>query len=512
MKNTLRSTLAALMAVLALGLCACGDPGSVVSGPGVTAGSGTSGSAGEGQTNATGDATGFATGQTGVTGGGSGAASGNAGSRTVASAGKNSTTRGAGTTATTRNSASGSQEPQQEELPVKNMNGRTFTFAAPSWDIVDLESAWVKTLAEKYNCKFENLQLSSDYTTLYSSIMAGDPIADVVVFNYTTFYTAVKRGFLRDLTNSQYIDHTDTEQFIPASQELLTTVNDKLYGLIDTYAFRRVLVYNRSLITGSDDLQTLQNNGQLTWDKLREVLQKVVDAGKQGIAGKMNENDVLSSFILANGGRYVSRNGLTFTYTLDTQNTRDAINYVQELQQGGLIMPMDGGNYLYPQTQFCKGRVSMMIADGWNLDYIASNAKFDYGIVLLPSKNDPGDLLIDLSEFESYGIPASVSAPEDVELIFAAWKAEETTRGEGKSETLSRKVEALANASDQNVLKEYAAAIDRGEGTVDYRNAVASYYDDGLYSLEYKCLNKEISAQSFLESIGTVYQSKVSNF
>lgn len=398
-------------------------------------------------------------------------------------------------------------------LPVKDMKGRTFTFAAPSWDVVDTSAAWVKKLEQTYNCHFANRQLGSDYSTLYTSIISKSPLADVVVFNYSNFYAAVKRGFMRDLSSSAYIDPKDTSLYIPAMQEKLTTINGKVYGLIDTYAFRRVLVYNRQLINGADDLQTLSNAGQLTWDKLYQILQKVVKGGKSGIAGKMYESDVLQTFVLANSGQFYTRDGLKFTYTLDSKNTRDALTYVQSLQQAGLIMPMDGGNYLYPQTQFVKGRVAVMIADGWNLDYVASKAKFDYGIVLVPSKDDPKNGLIDLSEFETRCIPSSVSAPEDVELILAAYmQAAKAAEENEKKVSFDGKYNNLANDGDRAVLKAYAAAIDAGRGVVDYRSALADFYNDGINVIEKHCLYGEITVQSYLESVGSIYKAKADSF
>lgn len=398
------------------------------------------------------------------------------------------------------------------ELPVKDMKGRTFTFAAPSWDdTVNVDADWVKALEKKYNCKFKNLNLNNDYTTLYSSILAGNPIADVVVFNYTNFYPAVKENLLLELKSSENINYQDSECFIPKAQEKLTTVNGKLYGAIDTYAFRNLLVYNRSIIKGEDDLLTLYNNGKLTWDKLYEILQKVVASGKQGIAGEMNEEGILQSFILANGSTWFKRDGgLNFTYCLDNQNTRDALSYVQKLKASNLTMPLDGGNYLYGQTQFAKGRVSMMIVDGYNLDYIAKNAKFDYGVVMLPNK-DGSKGLVDLTEFECYSIPRTVNNPDDVQLIFAAWKQAEEANNEGKQWSLENKTDDL-DTKDAAIIKEYAKRIENADGIIDYRNVLVDYYGDDINTQEKKCLYSEITVQAYLERVGQIYIKGANDF
>lgn len=398
------------------------------------------------------------------------------------------------------------------KLPVKDMGGRTFTFAAPSWDdTVNVDADWVKELEKKYNCKFKNLNLNNDYTTLYSSILAGDPIADVVVFNYTNFYPAVKKNLLLELKSSGNINYQDSSCFIPKAQEKLTTVNGKLYGAIDTYAFRNLLVYNRSIITGEDDLLTLYNNGKLTWDKLYEVLQKAVKSGKKGIAGEMNEEGILQSLILANGSTWYKRDsGLNFTYCLENQNTRDALAFAQKLKASNLTMPLDGGNYLYGQTQFAKGRVAMMIVDGYNLDYIAKNAKFDYGVVMLPNK-DGSKGLVDLTEFECYSIPATVNNPDDVQLIFAAWKQAEEANNEGKNWSLENKLDDL-DSKDQAIIKEYAKRIENADGIIDYRNVLVDYYGDDINTQEKKCLYSEITVQAYLERVAKLYKKGATDF
>lgn len=397
------------------------------------------------------------------------------------------------------------------KLPVRDMGGRTFTFAAPSWDdTVNVDSDWVKELEKKYNCKFKNLNLNNDYTTLYSSILSGNPIADVVVFNYTNFYPAVKKNLLLEMKNSENINYQDSTCFIPKAQEKLTTVNGKLYGAIDTYAFRNLLVYNRQIITGDDDLLTLYNNGQLTWDKLYEILEKVGKNGK-GIAGEMHEEGVLQGLILANGSTWYTRDGgLNFTYCLENQNTRDALSFAQKLKKAGLTMPLDGNNYLYGQSQFAKGRVATMIVDGYNLDYIAKNAKFDYGVVMLPNK-DGSKGLVDLTEFECYSIPVSVANPDDVQLIFAAWKQAEEANNEGKNWSLENKLDDL-DVKDQAIIKEYAKRIENADGVIDYRGVLVDWYGDDINVEEKKCLYSEITVQAYLERVGKIYKKGAADF
>ena len=400
--------------------------------------------------------------------------------------------------------------PPSKTLPVKDMKGRTFTFCAPSWEFFDLEEDWIKELQSKYNCKLKNLQLS-DYSTLYSSILAGDPLADVITLSDTYFYKYVQKKLLLDLAATKYIDVNDSSLYITGNKSIFT-VDGKTYGVINTYPFERVLAYNKSIIKGNDDLQTLADAGKLTWDKLYEILAKVSKSGVSGITGQMYESDVLETFIEANGGRIFKRDGgLNFTYTLDSQNTRNAISYAQKLYTNGCVMSLNGGNYLYPQSQFSKGKVAVMIADSWNLKTIFSKAKFDVGLVLVPAGPNASAPLVEQTVFSCYSVPSTVENPEDVGLIFAAW-AKAADNRDGKSAFLNYWKDIMDDEKNMGVLKQYISVVDSGKSVVDYKNSMTSFYDDGLFGLQQETLLGNISAQSYLERVGSIYKSKAEDF
>lgn len=410
------------------------------------------------------------------------------------------------------NKVTGSNGGSTSSKPViKDMNGRTFTFCAPSWDPIKTDESYVKQLEKTYNCKFKNLQLA-DYTTLYSSILSGNPIADVILLPESKFYVYAQKKLLYSLSDISTLNVNDNNIYLTAQNNNFT-INGKVYGLArDNYALQRVLVYNRSIVKGSDDLQTLANNGQLSWDKIREILKKAVGSGVSGIAGMMQESDVLGTLIHANGGRVFSRDNLKFTYTLESQNTRNAISFAQNLYSSGLIMSNNGGNYLYPQSQFSKGKVAMMIANSWNLNYIFDHAKFDIGLVLMPGGPDVNGPLIEQTEFSSYSIPATANSPEDIGIIFTAWAIEADKNGDSKNHFITYWDDIIGDSNNMSVIKEYVAQVEKGNVCVDYENAITNLYDDGLYGLENKVLYGDISAQSYLESVGNVYMSKAADF
>lgn len=404
-------------------------------------------------------------------------------------------------------------EAGMDNLPVKDMGGRVFRIHTGSVGNREEYDDWLLELEETYNCRIEFVN-AGDYSTIANSIMSGDPLADVISMNDSYFYNFVNRKLLLDLNRLEYIYPEDADYYWQGVTQI-ATVGDACYG-VDTSVspVRRVLVYNKNLINGEDDLQTLQANGELTWTKLAEVLQKVVNSGKGGLAGQMYTSDVVEAFIAANGGRIYERDGLTFTYALDTPNTRNAIAFVQEMYLNGLI-PDNPGNWQYPQSQFAKGKYGAFIADNWNLSYIYQKAKFDIGIVLLPMGPDAPAQdhgLVDYTVFSCYAIAATTENPEDVALIYSAYVRGQNENGGGKQNWRLAWEDMVDDEQNMAVLETYITAVSNGTCFVDYKNAVTTLYDDGIYEYQEHVTKAMISPQAYLESVGPIYVAKAEDF
>ena len=131
---------------------------------------------------------------------------------------------------------------------------------------------------ENLNCKIKHYPLLSDTDrdNLTNSILAGKPIADFFTQG-PGVYNFASKGMLYPISDLECINVND-----PKWNKLIreySTINGKTYGIYwKQNVFRNVLVYNKSLIKGDDDLYTLQKNGKLTWDKLFAIAQKVQQA------------------------------------------------------------------------------------------------------------------------------------------------------------------------------------------------------------------------------------------
>ena len=411
--------------------------------------------------------------------------------------------------------ASGSFADEQgmDTLPVKDMGGRVFRFGfSEVLDRDDYED-WLLQLEKDYNCQIEIVN-AGDLGSVAVSIKGGTPVADVITMDDTYFYKFVRQALLIDLAELENIYPMDTRYYWKSTQEA-ATVDGKTYGVSCAPGdWRRILMYNKDIVNGDDDLQMLAEKGELTWEKLAEILQRVAMSGKAGLAGQMYESDILETFVVANGGRMFERDGLKFKCVYDSANSRNAIAFVQTLWNNGCLFE-NKGNWQYPQSQFAKGKAGVFIADAWNMEYIYSKAKFDIGMVLMPMGPDsetPGAGLIEQTVFNCYSIPITAENPEDVALVLSAFVKAQAEAGYGKESWRSTWGDIVDDEKNMKVLEAYAAAMEAGGCFQDYKAAVTMLYVDGIYELQQDATKAKMSPQAYLETVIPIYEAKAADF
>lgn len=431
-------------------------------------------------------------------------------------------TGGGGSTATgdegqsdTGSTASGTVPTAPTPVEQKDFGGREFRYGcswAPWWS-ADPEGVEVRETFEKqYNCKLTYVPLTSDddYSTLMTSIMSGNPTVDY--FNSTgnrTLYW-IQKGLIAPLSQYQDIHLEDTSVWVSSITDYYT-VDGKAYGSWPASAatVREVLMYNKSLINGEDDLYTLQKEGKLTWDKLYEIARKVSTGGVYGITSMQSQTELLDTLVLSNGGSVYSRQGdsLNFTYTYDSDATRYAMSTLQKWSSANLILPTIGSNYTYPQQQFAKGRVAMMVADNWNISYAYEKAKFKIGIVLFPAgpNNTSTPYYVNQSCAFADFVCATAKNPADVVFVMNYFGTQQVATQDSWEITYG---DLLGDDEALESLRTYQKLISEGKYTVDYKSLLDSgdIYSNNLWSNENALMMREMTPQQFLETVGPLYR------
>lgn len=398
--------------------------------------------------------------------------------------------------------------------PIKvDFKGRVFKYAANWTEPVD-DNNYVKKkdfIQKTYNCKIEHIPLldADARTNLINSINAGAPIVDWFtqgpgVYNYA------KNGMLYPISDIKTIDIND-----PKWNKLIkdySTINGKTYGIYwKQNVFRNVLLYNKSLIKGEDDLYTLQKNNKLTWNKLFDIAKRVWAKGTPGISATMDLNDFTNLFIAANGGKLATRGkGFDFTYTYDSKNTRNALNIIQDWYKSGVILDVGGKSYLYAHSEFYKGRLGMICCDNWQMSDIFKKSKFKVGAVLFPAGPDANLPLVEQNLQEFYMVPSSVQKPDEIGYLINIYADYDI-----KNEPSWQEIWGDMVDDDEilDTLKKYTNAIEKKQYFMDYRDILmGAIYDNGVYAMLVEVARSRLTPQAYLESIGPVCKAAIAEF
>ena len=238
--------------------------------------------------------------------------------------------------------------------------------------------------------------------SLQPLIMAGKKVGDVieplscnVLSLASSNYIVPWNGTGIDVKSPNYISRW-TE---------LNTYNGKTYGIqfqkpID---IRTCIVFNKTLLkkygVNADGIYDLVKKNQWTFEKFREyVIAATKYNGNEAVSYGLGGTPIklAMGFVAANGGATASLVNKKVVSTLDTDNVKYALTYLNGLIHNDRAYNIaekisDGTHYLnydtdgYYQKLFKNGKVAFWIDEGWVLEQqVKGKVNFDYGILPLP--------------------------------------------------------------------------------------------------------------------------------
>lgn len=310
---------------------------------------------------------------------------------------------------------------------VRDLKGRTITCVA-WWDGTDRNTAAGKIMSEVevlLNCRYVERKMSS-YQALYTSILAGAPIADLFCpYDQGTLQLANK-GLLTPLdTLSEF--NLKEDCWDPATIAE-TTLNGHVYGISRNFQWRSVLIYNKTMFkaNGWEDLYTLQKNGKLTWAKLEEILKKAKSVSgdtvnRYGLVPVYSVREFGLDLLKANGVATISRVGDTTKLVNNLTNNPAATHALTTLQnwagEKGILYDTRNLGWDSGREVFYTHKAAMALIDYSQLGTILEHANFDMGLVLFPHGPDTANDLVVHSSVPVV-IPANVKNPNDVALYW----------------------------------------------------------------------------------------------
>ncbi len=317
---------------------------------------------------------------------------------------------------------------EKQEVEVRDLNKRTIRFLS-NWEEPvkgnsDRENIyWAKKIEveETYNCTYEHIYLSDTtvYDTFISSILSGDPMADIVSYKRNPF-PAIRQGLFYDLSDLKEFDFTDEKWFKAVND--MGSVNGKQYLMFSNkFVALNLIFYNKDVFNqyGQEDLWTLQKNGDLTLDKLVEIAKAITKAtGKPSMRGDMGASTVHNMFAKANGVLPIEKisDKLEFKVNINSTASVDSYNAAQQLITDGILNNgLDSTSWTYSRSQFNAGQVPILMGSE-NIISHFTEADFEVGMCVMPTTD--GDMVTTAEDIAWCAIPYNTKKPEDVALIW----------------------------------------------------------------------------------------------
>ncbi len=314
------------------------------------------------------------------------------------------------------------------EEVIRNLNGRTIRFLA-NWEEPvkgnsDRENIyWAKKteIEKKYNCKYEHIHLADTtvYDTFISSILSGDPMADIVSYKRNPF-PAIGQGLFYDLSKLEEFDFEE-DKWLKTVNNMGKVNNNQYLMFSNKFVALNLIFYNKDIFNqyNQDDLWTLQKDGKLTLDKLISIASDISKTtGTPSMRGDMGAVTVHNLIAKANGVVPIEKidNELNFKVNLNTTKCVDAYNKAQQLITDGVLSNgLDSTSWTYSRSQFNAGLVPILMGSE-NIISHFTEADFEVGMCVMPTVD--GKMVTTAEDIAWCAIPYNAQKPEDIALIW----------------------------------------------------------------------------------------------
>jgi len=325
-------------------------------------------------------------------------------------------------------------EPIEPVEEVYDFEGRVIT-AAAWWDLAPQAGTVVgdrallreAELEKEFNVSIEWLNIPWDgfMETLTASVLAGDPVADIIRIAPEWFYPLVKGGFLQPL--NELFDLTKEKWIRPGIE--YATIEGNTYGFDAGRLWPEgVLFFNKTIFErdGLPDLYELMRNREWTWDKMFEVAKQATrDLDGDGTIDQWGIGGIETMwyFVYSNDGRVIEFVDGHPTIALGTVNALEGMQAYYDMLHTHRVFDIrpEEAPWDYAITRFQDGKTAMFVYHFWPTESLAPNMIDDYGIVLFPMGPR-------MNKYVSHGfgpnvntIPMAVENPEQVAMVWDRW-------------------------------------------------------------------------------------------
>ncbi|MGI6189661.1 MAG: extracellular solute-binding protein [Clostridiales bacterium] len=324
------------------------------------------------------------------------------------------------------------EEPDEEESYATpemdfDLGGRTIKVTA-WWDmsITGEDPASVarrenlEALMEKhnFNIEYEAIDYGEYHDRLITSLMAGQPIGDIVRIGKSFMIPSLTKQDLFWPIEEEWVknDKVFTQKFTTQFFQY----KGKGYAFTDAADMSTGIFYNKTLMKrlGIKPLQEYVDEDNWTWDTFIEVAksanQDTTGDGKIDTWGLATGN-FLEQALAANETDLVIED----KQNLDDPKVVEALNFISKLNTENIPRPTEGGDWTEPRSFFVQGNTLMYAG----ADYETSGLKNDmpdYELGFLPFPKGPSASAYHACEplVQAIAIPKTVDVPRELVYIW----------------------------------------------------------------------------------------------
>ncbi|MDQ0112212.1 ABC transporter substrate-binding protein [Paenibacillus harenae] len=317
------------------------------------------------------------------------------------------------------------------EAPAPDLGGREIRISH-WWDATpvgdseadELARERIKKVEEKYNVKIKylNTEYWSTSEKLSSSVLAGDPFAEIV---------RLPDGFIWGLTNGGFLtplnDYLNNSRIAPDVIEAMKFGGEQVYGLEGWYnANDSGMYYNKRIFkeAGLQDPQQLMDADNWNWNTMLDAAKKLtVDNngdGKVDQYGLAGAHYIFSEQLIASNGGLIYEEA-TKKVTFDSPAAMEALNFEYELYNTHKVVKENEGNdWEDPAKYFAEGNIAMYPGGLWEIEgRLTDKMKDEWGYVYFPKAPNATSYSDPLGQTAAYVIPKGV---KDAEAIVKIWE------------------------------------------------------------------------------------------
>ena len=299
----------------------------------------------------------------------------------------------------------------------------------------------MRRIEQEFNVAFDYVLISQGelVPTLLASVMAGDPLGDVVYFLGGQAFASANGDLLHAVGD-----------FAPSTSDMFNAQiymrpRNFLHGEFWNFSDTSPMVHGMGMGVNLDIINAigapnpveLWERGEWTWDAMREIMvmatrdttgDGVID--QFGISGQ--PNNIMINLIAANNGHLVDPD--TLTYGFDHPNTMEAFEFVYEIFNTLNVWYHDAasgnpmGDWGRNTFSYREGRSALFTAATWMLQH--DELPFAHAMVPYPTGPSAGNTnYARMYGFSSgFGMPVTTQNPQDVFRIMEevmSWPGDE---------------------------------------------------------------------------------------